>query len=234
LAVATGKYCNNYQAEAAALVQAAIALREHIAVARDKVVIFTDALSVMTAVKSQHSSDLSDLIDQLESLNKGYQKVVIQWVPAHCGIRGNEMADKLAKKGGGLPQTDTGLPYEAAKSYISGCLSLKWEKEHPSHQKGDAYHLLPRHAQVAILRLRTGHNRLRYHMFHRFKKGVNGLCTCGTAPMTAEHILQECPSYDSERAATWGQTVTLQDKLYGTADNLWRTIGFIKATGISV
>jgi ribonuclease HI len=41
IAVATEKYCNNYKAEAAALVHAATPLREHIADARDKVVIFT-------------------------------------------------------------------------------------------------------------------------------------------------------------------------------------------------
>jgi hypothetical protein len=52
IAVATGKYCNNYKAEAAALVHAARALREYISDARDKVVIFTDALSVVTALES--------------------------------------------------------------------------------------------------------------------------------------------------------------------------------------
>jgi hypothetical protein len=38
--------------------------------------------------------------------------------------------------------------------------------------------------------------------------------------MTAEHLLQECPSYSSERAETWQPAVTLQDKLYGNAENL--------------
>jgi hypothetical protein len=134
------------------------------------VVILTDALFVVTALKSHRPTDLGDLIDQLEGLTKSYQKVVIQWVPAHCDLQGNERADKLAKKGGALQQEDTGLTYEVAKSYIKCHLSTKWEKDHPSHQKGDAFHKLPRHAQVRILRLRTGHNR------H---------ATCGTAHMTA-------------------------------------------------
>jgi hypothetical protein len=51
VAVATRKYCNNYKAEAAALVHAAKALREHTSDARDKVVIFTDALSVVSALR---------------------------------------------------------------------------------------------------------------------------------------------------------------------------------------
>jgi ribonuclease HI len=127
MAVATGKCFNNYLAEAAAIGHAATALRENIADARDKVVIFTDAKSVLTALKSQHSSDLSDLSDQLEGLNQSYQKVVIQWVPAHCQIRGNEKADKLAKQGRALQQEDTGSTYEVAymKSYIKSHLSSK-------------------------------------------------------------------------------------------------------------
>jgi ribonuclease HI len=110
IAVATGKYCNNYKAEAAALVQAANALREHISDARDKVVIFTYALSVVTALKSQRPSDLGDLIDQLEGLTKSYQKVVIQWVPAHCDIQGNERRTSSPKMGKHFSRKTQGLP----------------------------------------------------------------------------------------------------------------------------
>jgi ribonuclease HI len=58
IAVATGKYCNNYNAETVALIHAAKALREQLAYVRDKVVIFTDALSVVTALKSLTSTGL--------------------------------------------------------------------------------------------------------------------------------------------------------------------------------
>lgn len=80
ISVATEKYCNSFKAEAAALVYATRALREHLSDSRDKVGIFTDALSVVTALKSLYSTDLGDFIDHLESLTQSYQKVVIQWV----------------------------------------------------------------------------------------------------------------------------------------------------------
>ena len=57
-------------------------------------------------------------------------------------------------------------------------------------------------------------------MYNKFKIGETDLCTCGTSPMTAEHLLEECPSYDAERVETWEQAVTFQDKLYGDAENL--------------
>ena len=71
-------------------------------------------------------------------------------------------------------------------------------------------------------------------MFHKFKKGDNDLCPCGTAPMTAEHVLRECPSYNSERTATWAQAVTLHDKLYGDAVNLELTTTFFNLIGVCV
>jgi hypothetical protein len=46
--------------------------------------------------------------------------------------------------------------------------------------------------------------------------------------MTAEHLLQECPSYSRDRAETWEQAVTLQDKLYGDAESLELTTSFFK------
>jgi lambda repressor-like predicted transcriptional regulator len=79
--------------------------------------------------------------------------------------------DKLAKQGGALQQEDLRTTYELAKTIIKNYLSSKWEKEHPAHKRGVAYHQLSRQAQVTIFRLRTGHIRLRYHMFHKYKIG---------------------------------------------------------------
>jgi hypothetical protein len=52
--------------------------------------------------------------------------------------------------------------------------------------------------------------------------------------MTAEHLLQECPNYSSERAETWEQAVPLQDKLYGDAENLELTTSFFERINVIV
>jgi hypothetical protein len=41
------------------------------------------------------------------------------------------------------------------------------------------------------------------------------MCTCGQAPQTAEHILQECSEYDIYRQTKWPRETTLESKLYG-------------------
>ena len=63
--------------------------------------LFSNQLRVMkTRVKEQHS-----LFTKLTDLSKRYN-TTLQWIPAHCGLRGNELADTLAKQGAHLEQID--------------------------------------------------------------------------------------------------------------------------------
>ena len=63
--------------------------------------IFTDSLSSLQALKSGKSTrpDLTNSITlRLSELAKLGFNVVLEWVPAHVDIPGNEAADRLAKK----------------------------------------------------------------------------------------------------------------------------------------
>ena len=54
-----------------------------------------------------------------------------------------------------------------AKTLIQAKQNSKWMQEHPQHNKKDPYHLLSRQEQVIIFRLRTGHNRMKKHIFDK-------------------------------------------------------------------
>jgi ribonuclease HI len=233
-AIATGRYCNNFCAEVAALKQAAETLITHKDQAEKQIVIFTDALSVITALKSQTNHELGSLIDSLERLACCFTKSTVQWIPAHCNVPGNEEADKLAKQGGALQQNDLGSTYEEAKTAIKASLMSKWKQDHPGHIKNDAYHQLSRQDQVIVFRLRTGHNRLRYHLYHKFGIGSTDQCDCGTGPMTAEHLLQICPSFVNERNQIWPRAIPLQEKLFGSAGSLRLTATFVRVINAAI
>ena len=98
----------------------------------------------------------------------------------------------------------------------------------------DEYHDLSRPEQVIILQLRTGHNRLRYHMYTKLKMGNTAMCTCGQAPQTAEHILQECPTYERIRRAHWPSETSLKEKLYGPKYEQKKTALFIQETELLI
>ena len=62
-----------------------------------KVVFLSDAKSVLQAVHANKGKELDNLFGTLYTLTETHE-TLLQWTPAHCGIVGNETADKLAKE----------------------------------------------------------------------------------------------------------------------------------------
>ena len=52
--------------------------------------------------------------------------VVLQWIPGHSGIKGNDAADTLAKSGAALPQPDVPVNYETAVQIIKSNIQEEW------------------------------------------------------------------------------------------------------------
>ena len=99
-ATATGKHCTNYTAEVKALSQGAQAILDIVGNHKEDVVFLTDSKSVLDALACHGEHELRVKLSKLiES-----RRVVLQWIPAHCGISGNEKADELAKRGANMQQ----------------------------------------------------------------------------------------------------------------------------------
>ena len=230
----TGKFCNNYKAETEAIRMACTKLLEHQDNVQDNVVILTDCKSVIQALSSGKSEYLKGLEAAISDLLSSPRRVAIQWIPSHCGLWGNETADQLAKAGSDTRQDDLGVGYGDSKSLIRRSYLDKWKKDHPHHKEHDAWHSLNRQDQVTIFRLRTGHTRLRSHMFHKFKVGDTPLCPCNTAPMTVAHILEDCPLFLANRAISWPTPTSLDLKLWGDLGELQKTANYIIKINVAV
>ena len=159
--------------------------------------------------------------------------LVLQWIPSHCGVHGNEEADRLSKEGSRLDQKEHPVTYAEAKTLLKHFFHNTWKKRLGATSQTDEIDRLSRKQQVIIFRLRTGHCRLQAHLY-RIRISHTEECPCGTSTQTQEHILQSCPQHDTLRQATWTEEVDLSEKLWGAATSLRRTADFITQTGIDI
>jgi len=227
-----GKYSTNFKAEAVAIKTGATQV-EQSPHTTTNVVFFSDALSVLQTLQTARDKEMNDLSSVLASLCRAH-RVVLQWIPAHCNVLGNEAADTLAKEGSTKEQSDKSTTHKEAITIIKARQRRKWMQEHPCFNKNDPYHLLTRSEQVTLFRLRTGHNRLNYHLYTKFKIGQSDLCPCQTDSMTTEHLLQKCPLHEGLRQQIWTEQTPLARKLFGGLADLQRTASFIREAGVTI
>ena len=102
--------------------------------------IASDALSVLQSIKSSGNKEMRALSTALVALNSAAQTVVIQWVPAHCDIGGNERAARMAKEGGSEEQPDELVSFDEIKAVIKAHQHKKWQLQHPASCPNDSYH----------------------------------------------------------------------------------------------
>ena len=219
-AAPTGMHCSNYRAEVEALTLAADTIKQ-ITDELTPVVFLTDARSVLEALQNNKQPRLQEALQDIKS-----PRTVLQWVPAHCGIAGNDAADRAAKEGASQEQEDNPVTFAEMTTIIRSL--------HNQPQAEDSYHQLSRQQQVTIFRLRTGHNRLNHHMSRKLRLAPSPLCSCGLAEQTAEHILQDCPGLRKLRDEIWPEPAGLLEKLHGCVGALQKTADFVMRSGLHV
>ena len=160
--------------------------------------------------------------------------VSLQWVPAHVGLTGNEKADRLAKIGSQAPQTQNPVTYREAKTLLHSRYNGDWKKHNGGYQAHlDPIWRLERAQQTTIFLLHTWHCGLSA-LLKRTGISDTSLCECGQADQTPDHVLQSCPKYAERRQLTWPQGADLTTKLWGSAEDLYRTAGFVASTGLKI
>ena len=229
-----------FSAEACAMILALKCIKE---TTGKNFIIFSDSKSCLEDLDNL-SLDHPVIAKILKGLIKfkelGYD-IRFCWVPSHVGIKGNEEADKSAKRGlsheekqqrGLLPPSDF---KPAIKIYVDKVWQKHWE-EHPGRKlfsfcksiNGTSRHgLAIRKDQIVFTRCRIGHSRLTNS--YLLKGEDPPQCIVCDETLTIEHILLECIDFTPVRQGYY-RVADLKELFNTIKPDL--IIDFLKAAGL--
>ena len=209
-----------FQAEIHALAAAAEKMNE-MDYTNKQIEIYVDSQAALLALEKYIITDKSvqTCKQNLNRLATG-NNVNLNWIPGHCGHLGNEVADRLAKRGADLPAEQAEVvpvPQTHIKSLITKRHQTRWTWD-PDECKQTKMFLPKVENRIwkkienqSIQRIRlvtqiiTGHATLRKHLF-RMKIVDSPLCPkCGEENETVEHLFCSFPAFMFERVKTLGK-----------------------------
>ncbi|VDO01487.1 unnamed protein product [Rodentolepis nana] len=162
-----------------------------------KAVILSDSQSAINSIENREThktAEIKECRKIYELLREKNKTLVLKWIPGHCGIKGNELADTLAEKGTTILQCmDRPMSFHTMKALIrrefktSRCNELKTRtKEKQWIVALSDIPDWPRIEAVAEFRLGTGHDCLAKHL-HRL--GIYTQFTCPLCNLQSIHSI---------------------------------------------
>lgn len=203
-----GKYLNIYEIELKSIYFALLKIIEHRKRIKRNIVFLVDSQAALKSLasfepKSMIVIEIHQLLLKLENI--GF-KFNFQWVPSHCKIIFNELADNLAKKGCELTQKENPFSFERSKKIIDNTISKHLFKFYSINTEGKSYHQLlkidllnlNKKDLTANFRRLTGHDILNEHLF-RFNLTTDPKCfLCKEENESSNHLLR-CKMLKEER-----------------------------------
>ena len=177
---------------------------------------------ILASIQALNSHEIKSLAvkDTIAALNLVGQKVnrlEVNWIKAHVGHPGNELADKLARESLNQQENAHGIfpPYSHFKSELWTAMYKIWSTEwqshptcrlskkilpHPDRNKSKQILNLSRGQMRRLLELITGQSNLNYVQSKIYPEDVSPLCRfCEEEDETFAHLLNACPCFNSYR-----------------------------------
>ncbi|XP_018024940.1 uncharacterized protein LOC108680578 [Hyalella azteca] len=165
-------------------------------------IILSDSLSSLRALQHIHSKSHFLVLKITHLLSTSQNKFILAWVPSHMGIKGNELADKVAREALSLPQTVATLHSDRElRSMIAAHFHAQWQQQwnnstcrlrlYKNNIGQSTYLSIQRTHQVPLTRIRLGATKLTH--LHLFTGGQPARCTPCQTNWSTLHLLLECP-----------------------------------------
>jgi ribonuclease HI len=173
------------------------------------------------------------------------------WVPGHCGVIGNELADSIAKESTSQEPQAIAISLAHLSSALRALSRQAWARAIGSLKpttNPNSYRALytlepktkintpraPRELLSALYQLKLGHGYTRSYLY-RLGHASNNRCNCGREE-TPRHLLLGCPELAGPRASLKDKLGTNRltlELLLGTSQGVTATLDFLRKTKIS-
>ena len=139
-----------------------------------RTVIYSDSLSCLQTLKTKNIEHpiIREIFHLLTYLKEVGSQIEFCWIPSHIGIKGNEKADRIARRVIDHAMYEIKLPFSDLKpriyNYVNSLFQVKWNDccRNKLHEINDTFHPLlkiysdNRKEDIILTRLRIGHPRL--------------------------------------------------------------------------
>ena len=243
--VKLNKLCSIYTAELTAI---KVGLQSIEQTKNTTCTVYSDSKSSLISLnqfnpKLEILKEIHTLIFKITTLNK--TKITFCWVPAHCDIRGNELADQEAKLAANIPRACL-KPISASdmkphiKSQFLSFWKEKWNSLNYNKLKNIGTEIgkkffgnfSKRIEEIKFTRIRLGHTRLT-HSYH-FTGDEAPMCEQCRRVASIKHILLLCPRFYNERKNHFGNSIISIKELLDrkNPDKNKAVINFLQSTNL--
>ena len=177
----------------------------------NRFVIFCDSSGALQALQQMYNRNylvikIKKVIKLIENDGK---EIIMEWIPSHVGIKGNEKADEIAK--GALNRNtynNIKLSYEDYKHIMKNEIMKQWQEEwdqynsylhdiKPKIGNWESSYRKDRREEVVMCRLRLGCVLIdNKHIFDRSEPPICDLCN---VRLNSRHMILSCPKYVNYR-----------------------------------
>ena len=166
--------------------------------------IFSDSLSVLTALHSQKLEHhiLREIQEHLTTLTQMKKTVIFVWIPGHVGIRGNIAADAAAKEALQKSVVESYIHFSDLKPKINEYINSLWQESWESTPENKLFEVEPRansyvpsmqtnrRKETVLSRLRIGHAYFSHSFLLRGEEPP--FCVACNEQYTVRHVLLSC------------------------------------------
>ena len=186
----------------------------------NQIKIFSDSQSAIGILSlnwkiENHKLTARTIISKMKALQQEGIEVIYEWTPGHANVRGNEIADKLAKEAAKEAENMSNDSHntitkqdvkKAARDYVINKWQSRWDVSergrfyfnHHKYVKDRPILDFPdRQTSIIVNNLRSGFAKLNDYA-HKIGIIDSPLCSCGERE-TVEHFMLNCNLYEEQR-----------------------------------